>query len=487
MRPLSWSAVVLGGLLVCPAAAAASQPPQPPPPAEQPLPDEPAEADDRADDEQELDEPTTEPAARRPFRGRFGGARPYSSRGPSLDLTLSAVGGWDEPVRVDELLNPEAERLYVEGPFAGASASLFYRRPHRAWPMEAFGSTFIGYFPQSEGDEWYPSTSAGVSVGRTFRLNPRTRFNVSLTEGYSTDERLFGFSGTGPSDIPQAGGSTGFDTSLRRAPSLSTSPSASLTRDFSRQSSLDVFYRYRHIYYFDREDDPLDYGNRRDQEAGARFTRKITRNLSMRAGYAYRTSDHAGPGDYRADFHDIDVGVDYGRSLSISRRTVFAFRTGSTIGVSESGSDGGLDDDPPFSDPRFFVVGGATLTHEVGRSWRLFADYTRDVDFQDGFAQPLLRDTGRVGLGGLIGYRTDVSADVTYTSGSFGFDDRNYAAWTASTQVRTALTRNLAAYAYSYYYWQEFDASVILPIGVVSDASRYGIRFGLTSWFPLWP
>jgi opacity protein-like surface antigen len=489
------AALIVSTAVVCTCEAQQPPTPVPPPPAEQPKVEDEAEkqppeeqtppADEPQQDEPKPGDEAAMPGSRRPYRGLFGGGQPYSSRGQSLDLTLSAFGGWDEPLDTTELApDPLAsERVDVEGPFAGSAATVVYTRPGRRLNLSGYGSGFVGYFPDSE-DPWYPSSSAGFLGEVNFRLARRTRMSLSLVESYSTDQQLqlSGTGGLGPSDIPAAGGSTGFDNSLRRAPSVNTSPSVTLFHDFSRRSTLQGFYRYRNVYYLDSADDPEDYPTRHDHEVGFRFDRRVSRFLNLRAGYAYRRSFEPDTTGVQVGFHDIDVGVDYARSFSVSRRTTFAFNTGSTVAVSNSGTV----EEGAFTDPRFFVIGGAILSHEIGRSWRTFVSYTRDVGFEDGFSEPILRDGANGGVNGLIGRRTDVSASVQFTSSAIGLETKNFLSWTASTQVRTAITRSLAVYAHYYYYLQNFDEGVAPPPGVVEYASRHGVRVGLTSWFPLW-
>ena len=107
-----------------------------------------------------------------------------------LDLTLSAMGGWDEPLDSTEVAPvPQAsERADVQGPFTGGAATLVYTRPGRRLNMSGYGSGFVGYFPESE-DPLYPSSSAGFVASSSFRLARRTRLSLSLEEGYSTDQQ----------------------------------------------------------------------------------------------------------------------------------------------------------------------------------------------------------------------------------------------------------------------------------------------------------
>lgn len=495
MHPRSVLAALIVSTIVVSVAKAESQPPPPAPPippaqeapdVEKPAAQDPA-AQQPADDESAPQDDTPEPTPRerRPYRGLFGGGQPYSTRGQALDLTISASAGFDRPIGALKYVDPpdDPDRLEVDGPFSGASAALVYTRPGKRLNLSAFGSTFVGYFWNND-EPWYPSSSLAGAAQTSFQLARRTHLELSHLEAFETDQQ-FGVSGMGGggAGVPIASATTGFDTSIRRAPSIRTAPQATLVHNFSQRSSLRGFTSYQNLYFIDRQADPADFPNRHDFEAGFRFVRQMTRHLGLRAGYAHRRS-FVQDGEPSSDhgFHDIDVGADYGRALSLARRTTFSFHTGSTISAGDFGNDTG---DGSFSEPRIFVVGGAALSHEIGRSWTARADYTRDVGFEAGFTQPRLQDSVRGSINGVIGRRLDVLGDVVFTTAAYGLEDTNFRSWSASTQVRGAITRNLAAYAYYYYYLQDFDQGVPLPSGVVNLA-RHGVRVGLSTWFPIW-
>ena len=481
--------------------AVGAQPPQeqPPPPAqEEPTPADAPEvqpideetAEEPADDGPKpagigtSPEPTVVPMpSGRNYSGVFGGARPRGMRGQSLDLTMSAFGGWDEPEDLLVLPGEENERVAVAGPFSGGAATLFYTRPGQRLDLSGFGSGFVGYFPDND-DPWYPSYSAGLSANTQFRLGQRTYLRLAQVEGFATDLSLGQLGsgiGGGGMQVPRATGETAFDNSLRRAPSLTSSSQASVEHGLSTKTTLSTYYGYRNAYFFETRADRLPM--RHDHHAGVRVRRRFTRDLSLRAGYTIRKSWTGREDEQPREFHDIDLGVDYSKSLPLSRRTQLYFSTGSTIAASESAAD---DDGGTFNDTRFFVVGQAGLLHEIGRSWSAQVGYTRDVGYEDGFADPFLRDAAIARVGGFIGRRVDVSASAQWTSAAVGLGERNFSAWTAGAQVRTAITQNLAAYGNYYYYLQDFNAGVALPPGVVRDLSRQGVRIGLTTWVPLW-
>ena len=79
--------------------------------------------------------------------------------------------------------------------------------------------------------------------------------------------------------------------------------------------------------------------------------------------------------------HDIDVGVDYARPLSLTRRTTLDFGTGSSV-VTMPTLDLGQEAGATETQVRF--VGDVGVTHEMGRTWRLRLGYNRGVGFAGG-------------------------------------------------------------------------------------------------------
>jgi hypothetical protein len=429
--------------------------------------------------------PALAQSSSRPYRGLFGGGQPLSSRSQSLDLTLSGFGGWDEPDEVPPQpgLTDAAERVELQGPFSGGSATLVYTRPGEKLNMSGYGSGFLGYFPDNE-NPWYKSSSAGFNAASSFELTQKTHLRLGGQASWATDFRA-GFLGGGTpgSDIPLAGGSTGFETSIERAPSITTQSDAGLTHEFTQKSWLSAGYNYRYVYFFERDTPDATRPTGQDHVASIFYNYRFTRYATLNAGYAYRRSSaRTDPDAEPLVFHDINLGVNYGRTLSFSRKTKFSFNTGSTVVSSQDQAA----DDAFLDQPRFFVIGSAVLTHEIGRSWTAHADYNRQVNFQDGFDLPSVTDSASAGVGGLLGRRTDLSGGVYWTTAAIGLEENNFQSWVASTQVRTAITRSLAVYAYYYYYLHDFGAGVQLPQGFVREVDRQGIRFGLTTWLPLW-
>ena len=430
----------------------------------------------------------------RPYSGLFGGAEPLGSQGQMLSLTFSGFGGWDDaPTGLPEPEDgADQERVYLSGIYGGGSATLNYSRTGDQLALGAYGTSFVGYFPNSRS--WYDSQSAGANASVSFDLSPRTTLRVGQQATFATEYRVAYQQGV-LSDVPLANGESGFDNSLERDPSVYLTTDVDYSYEVSQKSTLSLFYAYR-TRKFLRGGSPRAGLN--DQGAGARFQRMLTRYAGLRLGYTYRRARVDATGDEEGEseagsfgFHDIDAGITYARSLSLSRKTTLSFSTGSTVAASASGGEDDPlvpDEDDPgiFENPRFFLVGTAALSRELGRSWAARAAYARTLNYSEGFRTPSLLDTASVSIGGLMTRRLDFTAGAFYSTAAVGLGDRNYSSWVASTQLRAAITRNLAAYVTYYRFNYRFDDGIEIPGSLLRRVDRQGIRFGLTTWVPLW-
>jgi len=91
------------------------------------------------------------------------------------------------------------------------------------------------------------------------------------------------------------------------------------------------------------------------------------------------------------------------------------------------------------------------------------------------------------GFGGLLAPRVDFTVMTNYSTGSVGFGSANngYNSSSATSTLRVALTRGLAAYAQGFYYRYSFESGVVLPTFLRPGLERYGATVGLTTWIPL--
>lgn len=416
----------------------------------------------------------------RPYRGLFGGGVPVPYRGPLMDLSMSAFVGWDQPqdVAVTPLGSTSEQRTLVSGPFSGGSAQLAYTHPGKHFSFNGSGSAFTSYFSDSNEEPWYSSYAGFGDIGWRLDLSRRTQLHLHESLYSSTDYNSRSNFLSSSSPVPPPTASQGFETALLHVPSVSSYSSIDLEQDFSARSSMNVYYSYRLIHYLSDEELLQDTNW---NTAGARYQHRLTKDFGYHLGAGYQHYNTSGD-QPRTTFYIIDAGVDYGRALSLTRTTQLKFGVGTTIARGNApGSD-----EPPFGNQRLYVVGNADLSQELGRSWLERTYYRREINYDTGFGQPSLYDVVGTQVIGLLSHRVDVMGGVSYQTARIGLQNNNYHSWYATGQVRTAITRNLAAYAYYYYNLSDLAADLILPPGVPRHVDRQGVRVGLTAWLPLW-
>jgi hypothetical protein len=424
-------------------------------------------------------EPAGAQTPSRPYRGLFGGGEPMSTRGQMIDLSMSAFAGWDQPqnVNVTPFGSSSSERTDVSGPFGGGSGQVTYSHPGKHFSFDGAGSAFAGYFRGNELDPWYDSYAAYGNLGWSADLSRRSHFRFVEHLSYSTDYNSRAQTLMTPTPPPDA--SSGFETALIHSPSVVSLSGVEFGYDYTAKTSLTMHYDYQLRQYLSSTHDFSDYGT---QRAGVRFNHKITKTMGYHLGYSYQQTMVFDSDEQSTTFHGIDAGVDVDKALSLTRTTQFTFSVSTTFAAGNSpGSD-----QPPFGDQRLYLLGHAELRQALGRSWSEQTYYHRTINYEVGFGQPVLYDIVGADVRGLISPRIDVLGGVSYHAGRIGLTNSNYKDWYVNAQVRGAISRQIAAFAYYYYVLSDFAADVTLPTGVPRHIDRQGVRVGLTAWLPIW-
>ncbi len=213
------------------------------------------------------------------------------------------------------------------------------------------------------------------------------------------------------------------------------------------------------------------------QGARARLSVNVTTNVGFHAGYGYRVGRlDSAPGAEQARSRDLDLGLDFRRQLSISRRTRLGFTSGSAI-VSDAART-----------TRYRLTGAATLNRDFGRTWTTAVVYRRGVQFIERFSEPFLSDAVTVGVSGYFSRRVDLAASVGYSIGDVGLADaRGFDTYTGSVRLSVALTRHVAIDVEHLVHYYEFEDGVPLADGVARAFDRQSVRAGLRWWIPLLP
>jgi hypothetical protein len=427
----------------------------------------------------------------RPFRGLFGLG---DSGRTGLDLSGSVFGAYDENVGATlpgRLFDPRYQR---SGWYGGATSRLSFNWRGENASVNGFGSAATNYYPDFD-DPLVPSYTGGLGFARP--LGRRNNIRLSQVVSFSP-YFLNGFFPDVPTldemPVPPAGVDPGLTVGGNTVVRYSTR--AAFSRQLSRQSSVTLGYGYIRSNY-------SDVDRVHEQQHGSiGFRRQLTRHATLRLGYAYRSAvNHVdlpveinpplpitpqNAIDPQNKMHDIDVGVDYSRALtlSMSRRTTVSFSTGSSFLAARDVSGG---DFSGRQRARFYVTGHAQLLHEMGRTWSLAVVYSRTAGFNDVVFEPVTSDSATASLSGLVGRRNEISFMGSASKGNVGASRANneYSSYVAKAEWRRALTRHLAAQVSYLYYNHDFGQSVGLPLGFPQALDRQGVNFGLTVWLPL--
>jgi hypothetical protein len=417
----------------------------------------------------------------RPFRGLFGLG---DSGRTGVDVSGSIYGGYDENLLgtlPGQTVDPRFQR---SGSYAGANSRLSVNWRGERSSVNGWGSVGSNYYPDYRRP-FAPIYTGGIGVIRPF--GERNTLFARATATY-TPYVLSGFVPDLPSldplPVEPVEVDPGTTVSGRTLGRYSTFVGSS--RRLSRKATINLQYGYSFTDY-------SDVSRQYSQHYGSiSFQRQLTRHARLRIGYGYRAVHNQALGGLVDDsaldreMHDIDAGVDYTRSftLSMSRRTSVSFSTGSSFFTGSSISDAGVSE---RSRTRFHVTGSATLAHEMGRTWRLSAIYARSAGFSDLVFEPVTSDSVSASLSGLIGRRNEVSFRASTSRGNVGANRANnsFNTYVAHGQWRRALTRFLAAQVSYLYYDHDFGESVRLPLGFPHAVNRNGVRAGLTVFFPL--
>jgi len=421
----------------------------------------------------QVDQP--QPASvRRPYRGIFGGPADPNSK-QALTLTGSIFGAYDDDVfAADSGSNvPLGGSSNSSGYYGGLSAGADYSRNTDRVSFGLLGNVGVNrYVAQHQTAPIY-STAANISA----KVARRTTVSAGAGLVYAPEYRLGLFiSPTSLTGALDPFNTVAPDYDLFSLEAYRTSASVTLSQALGQRSALEGWYSLMNVNYVH---EAFDY---RSQAGGGRFTHRLTRNLGVRLGYSYGEANYNNQQAVRPQrIHNIEAGVDYSRALSFSRRTTFSFSTGSAVLVRDKAL-GGFDGNRSS----FQVIGNASLTHEIGRTWTAQLAYRRAVDFREGFYDPFLTDGASASLGGLLSRRVRFSSSIDYALGSVGVTrSNNFHSASANAGLEVGLTRNLAFYGRYVYYAYDFDAEVALDSRFPRKLDRQGVRIGLTAFVPV--
>jgi hypothetical protein len=411
--------------------------------------------------------------AARPYRGLFG---PEGKNASQVLAVNGAAGiGYDT-----DLLVEQRDRGLTAG-------NVSFLHSNDAYSLFAGG---ISYADSTDGHDFRASaasvarnysqfatvSSFDSSVGLTSRIRRRTTVSGFANMNYqpwglmiyapTVTDAAFAPVVAPTKQIPVVNGSY-----------QSYAGRASITQQLSRRSNVTAGYGY------DLAEFSGMVGSFRHHEASLRYSHGMTRSLGWHAGYVYGQVQYP---EQRTVYRGrtIDAGLDFMRSLSLTRRTRFGFSTG-VSGVDDSSRLASLE-----YRTRYVATGAAWLNHEIGRTWDVAISYNHNVAFFETLRVPYIYDGINVGIGGLISRRIWVHSSAGATYGDVGLVSLNgatnqFATAVGSAGLMVALSRYVGIAAdYSVYAYSLDDATAFWT-GFAPQLTRQGVLVSVRTWVPL--
>lgn len=218
-------------------------------------------------------------------------------------------------------------------------------------------------------------------------------------------------------------------------------------------------------------------------DVGGRYTRLINRTFGYHLGYSYGNTRFGGYSP--TTNHNIDVGLDLQKALSLTRRTTFTFTTGTTF--IKAAPVGTAATAAPNTTTSFQLIGHADVTHYIGQTWAATVAYDRGLQMLGAVLVPYFSDSVSAGIGGQLGQHTTLGLSSAVIAGvPLGITSASRdKAFIQSAWVQRNIGRRWTAYAQYSLYAQRFTLpDVVTVIDVPSRVTRNSARFGLTLVFP---
>ena len=401
----------------------------------------------------------------RPSRALFGSG--VSDADQVLAVTGAVGVGYDTSPQQDDLGLTTGQNLLVDGSaYAFVEGGLSYENERERFDFATSISSAARRYLQSSDTQHY---SHAASVGGGLNVGQRTRLNANQSVSYQSVRGFVPFlplteAEPGLVSAPDLGFAAQrhsylwFDTSVR------------LSHQLSQRTALSGGYQ---LGLSDYSGSATEY---RTESANFRLTRSLNRSLALRLGYGFTATTYRDGGDSFRN-HNLDTGIDFTRSLSLTRRTQLSFSTGATA-IKER------------SRTQFDIIGGANLGHEMGRTWNATLVYSRNVGYNDAVRGPYFYDGVSTGFGGQFSRRLGFSSSAGLTRGETlvaddAVSDNVFVTYYGRAGLSFALTRHLAIGADYMFYEYDFDRALLLSDGFRPALRRHSVLVSLNVWTPL--
>lgn len=356
----------------------------------------------------------------------------------------------------------------TDGAHSGESVRLSLRRGGRRTFFSFDGSNTLIYYP---GDS---SLLSDIEVGAA--QNFQIRRNTTLAVGETANRSPYYNVGA----FPGIGNYSGTDLSRTTAPALVTGGQTTGTYGYSFDTKLAHVIDPRNTVAatYNLRGIGINGVNSHSvmHEVGGRYSHLINRTVGYHLGYGFGNAHFGGVSP--TVLHNIDVGIDLQKSLSLTRRTTFSFTTGTTfIKATPVNSNVNVGATKEFN-----FLGHASLTHFIGQTWSVAATYDRGLQMLDAVLVPYFVDGVTAAVGGNLGRRSSLALSSSWISGApLGINSATKdRALIESVWFQHSLNRRLVAYAQYTLYGQHFTPASVSAIDLPQRFNRNTARVGLT-------
>jgi hypothetical protein len=317
-------------------------------------------------------------------------------------------------------------------------------------------------------------TSESAGFGLVARLSPHTTvtFNQGVSHAATLLSGLFDAASS-----PAAGDLTasGSNNSLNTVRSYASATEASVNRRIGGR--VELLFTSNLQYTLMARDS--GYPDLRSRDAGGVFNYSVTRGVGLRLGYTFRQGEYSGTPS--STENNLDIGFNYSKPLSPTRKTTLAFSVGPTIATAPLTAG--------TSDLRrqHRVIADASTTYEMGRTFRLHGNYHRGFGYIEGLQGPVFTSAYAAGAAGFLSRRADVSLSAAYSTGESAMigTPSQFTTYTGNARLRYAVSRTWAAYVEYISCYYEFNRQLALPEFLPPGLNRNGLRTGIMLRIPV--
>jgi hypothetical protein len=408
-------------------------------------------------------------------RGLFGSGSGADAK-TILDLRASVIEGYDTDLPQSLVSTIDPLSLQTEG-----FSTLFDTGATYAWRKN---KTEVGANAMSVL-RYYTDLGSAKSVGHSagFGVTTTTLGGTTLFVNQSaafTPTYLYGlFPSTIAIDAIEPGdpGVTAPDYVVNDLQSYVYTTTMALSHSLGRRNSISGTGEFS---YTDRLAETETWSDISSYAVRGRYTRNTTRNTALSTELRYRSGEFGYRGSGIITEVALDVGVDYDKPLSATRRASLDVR----VGVSGTDYPGSAFGQIGFQ-RQYRTTGEVAFSYPFSQTWTASATVRRGLEYATDLPTPVVTNGAIASVTGLLTRRVDVSILAAYASGE-SILNRNtlfFDTYTGDVRVRFAVSRTLALFAeYLYYYYDFQNGALLLPIP--PGLERNGVRAGLTLWMP---